>query len=801
MKKIIFFICLFFSSVLLTNAEPCLIVTGDGTKIGDEIQCGTEHFYVISNDGENIRMMAKYNLLVGSNYYKVSFDTPYKDERDIYLNEEVQNKILDGYYLYNSLYEYDADNDTYLYNGASLYKKVNDENNTKSIVFFEKTHNIKDALNNEQVKEYLEQGYLYNLIGTSDGKYIGVEFYKNNYENKIIVLKNPVDTFSDLFNNNEIKQALESNWLSSIIYTEDNKYLGAKFYKTETSDYKTIILDKSVSTYEEVLRNEKVIQSLENGYTQYNQSDWNFYNYFLKDNNSYIGIKLYKDKSYEHQTIIFNQNLSNIKALRTNEIIKDLLNKDYTIGKVIYDSNSKIMGANMYKKEGYSYKTIIFETQKLLNKEFYNIEEVKKILEEGYKISIKFDDRCVSYLNDYTYCTTYGATFIKNDNYEYYSLFFDDEDIVTGNNINTYLDNNQTFLEYYYEKGYEVDSFYTDVYHITGKSTTYYHGVLLVKYIGEEQTNTSETTTEENVELLELYQDEKAIGAHGDERGTPSPEEIAIISNESMDGKFIEDLSTYEKGFRDYTYYEDLKSKEAYYYLYSYQETLRNNGYDILSVDTITVSELNTIVFNVTGEYLPLSKWYNNQIEDYDPVTGEKFYILGSIKDKMPEGYEWLWGTTYWTRTADPDWDNIYFVDTLGDLCASEYCEGVVGAGIRPVVTIAAEDVVYKIHTKTDGNGIVTADYIEAKEGTIVKFTVEPKEGYVLGAVKVTDANGNTIIFTDYTFTMPNANVTIEAVFLPINANTSDSILIMLIIMVLIGFATITTIKKTKKLR
>lgn len=42
---------------------------GDGTKnIGDKITVGTESFYIISNDGTNIKAFAEYNLYVGGTY-------------------------------------------------------------------------------------------------------------------------------------------------------------------------------------------------------------------------------------------------------------------------------------------------------------------------------------------------------------------------------------------------------------------------------------------------------------------------------------------------------------------------------------------------------------------------------------------------------------------------------------------------------------------------------------------------------------------------------------------------------------
>lgn len=89
----------------------------------------------------------------------------------------------------------------------------------------------------------------------------------------------------------------------------------------------------------------------------------------------------------------------------------------------------------------------------------------------------------------------------------------------------------------------------------------------------------------------------------------------------------------------------------------------------------------------------------------------------------------------------------------------------------------------YNIITKTNGNGTITAKQTVADSGEEVTFTVEPKEGYVLSEVRVTDANGNVVVFTDYTFTMPSADVTIEATFIKEvdNSETSDSTIMMFI--------------------
>ena len=88
------------------------------------------------------------------------------------------------------------------------------------------------------------------------------------------------------------------------------------------------------------------------------------------------------------------------------------------------------------------------------------------------------------------------------------------------------------------------------------------------------------------------------------------------------------------------------------------------------------------------------------------------------------------------------------------------------------------------IETKTDGNGTVTA-VASSRYGEDVSFTVSPKEGFVLGEVKVTDEFGNVVIFNDYHFTMPNANVVIDVTFLPENSETADIAIVALVVIAL----------------
>lgn len=106
----------------------------------------------------------------------------------------------------------------------------------------------------------------------------------------------------------------------------------------------------------------------------------------------------------------------------------------------------------------------------------------------------------------------------------------------------------------------------------------------------------------------------------------------------------------------------------------------------------------------------------------------------------------------------------------------------------------------YEISTKVTGNGVVEIETEKSRAGENIKFVVTPEKGYVLEKVKVTDSDGNVLIFTNYEFTMPTADVIIEAYFIPEkidNPITSDSIVIISAVLLMLFF-NIKYFKKTK---
>ena len=82
-KKIvkISILCVFLLPFVVGAKEHCKVVSGNGKDIGSEIACGSEHFYVIDSNKDEIKMFAKYNLNVGKTIYKEKIEKEPGDTR------------------------------------------------------------------------------------------------------------------------------------------------------------------------------------------------------------------------------------------------------------------------------------------------------------------------------------------------------------------------------------------------------------------------------------------------------------------------------------------------------------------------------------------------------------------------------------------------------------------------------------------------------------------------------------------------------------------------------------------------
>ncbi len=126
-----------------------------------------------------------------------------------------------------------------------------------------------------------------------------------------------------------------------------------------------------------------------------------------------------------------------------------------------------------------------------------------------------------------------------------------------------------------------------------------------------------------------------------------------------------------------------------------------------------------------------------------------------------------------------------------------------------PIMNCSTKHQVYylyhKIETKvSSGKGKIEV-IGQQKPGEPVTFKITPEKGYVLSKVLVTDSTGKTIVFTNNVFTMPNADVTIEAIFVKsesksiINPDTGIGITILFTGIALASFAFLLYSKKKLK--
>ena len=239
----------------------------------------------------------------------------------------------------------------------------------------------------------------------------------------------------------------------------------------------------------------------------------------------------------------------------------------------------------------------------------------------------------------------------------------------------------------------------------------------------------------------------------------------------------------------------------------------------------LSVNDINNITKKVTNKTLPLSEWAtavdNIPTEDYyDYISTVSF---GDLKPYLTEDYSWLYSTSYWNSTiyeSNKSYYGLYyvFVSGQGKLCGAgfEYCapETAIGCGIRPVVSIATEDLTYLIRVETNNNGKI--DVVnESKANEKIEFKITTPEGYELKSLEIISATGekisfntietseDTILVSTKEFLMPHSNVLIKAIWdkIPepiINPETGGNILIASLILA-ISFGSIIIFQKHKK--
>ena len=106
---------MFIPTVVFADTN-CVVVDNDKLEIGTEVACGDEHFYVLSSDDNEVRMITKYNLNVGKSYVRKDKD----------LNEDTGEYYCKNTFGSNYYSTYTSDGPYYDTNYCTYYINVSD---------------------------------------------------------------------------------------------------------------------------------------------------------------------------------------------------------------------------------------------------------------------------------------------------------------------------------------------------------------------------------------------------------------------------------------------------------------------------------------------------------------------------------------------------------------------------------------------------------------------------------------------------------------------------------------------------
>lgn len=329
----------------------------------------------------------------------------------------------------------------------------------------------------------------------------------------------------------------------------------------------------------------------------------------------------------------------------------------------------------------------------------------------------------------------------------------------------------------------------------------------------------------EVIEYEHVRQDEKAVGTKLDGSGMPILPSYGITYMNPEWGyeAFVKSIIY----IHEYDSKGDLIVRDSAFnkYLNGYKAELESQGLEIDSVTFPTLTKTLNLLENISGEEVVLGEFEPRPEGGYPEAPGTYLGKI-NIKDHIGNNHKWISSSTYWLGSGFMWYMeelpgsyteyNDFYISNEGMLCAlgrgdCSYFEYPIGNGVRPLVTISKSTLGYKITTKTDGNGTIEVVNKAAGNETI-QFKVTSKKGYEINKIKITSVAGATIKFTEgdiinnkdgtvsidkNKFTMPFADVTIEAEWTIENPDTGESIIVAIILLVVMGGITFYFKKKS----
>lgn len=244
LKRIVFIIiCVLLLPFMVNAKEYCKVVSGNGKDIGSEIACGSEHFYIVDSNQEDVKMLAKYNLNVGISVHKEAIKRESGDTRtdEEYCNALAIEKggqagasVAEGYCFYFTYADFS--NVKQREDAKSAYVDENEE------YLFPQIGNVYPSLAFASINNQMENTMDFKIpILPYNSPSVLLQYLKSEKYNNF---------FGDLEPN--LREKVD---ISQVHLNEPSKYaneLGASlyYYKNSFSDYN--IKDLSLLTLEDL---------------------------------------------------------------------------------------------------------------------------------------------------------------------------------------------------------------------------------------------------------------------------------------------------------------------------------------------------------------------------------------------------------------------------------------------------------------------------------------------------------------------------------------------------------------------
>ena len=669
-----------------------------------------------------------------------------------------------------------------------------------AIPFIVKAENLEEyKLKWNETNEY--SGYVYNPYMELNKEFMDNTIGNNSYNrSQVITTSNGyiIIDYSSISLINRKKGIEKTLQYSAMQYIENNGYFYIISYDYSTEKYTIEKVDENLEIKDKLvletthiadvyLESDKlvVIHSTVNTSNEYTahvvQLDIND---FSKQTSSSIFTKY---KIYKSNNKIFYDSYYNYYDL---------------------DNNHKLIPRNLNSDNSYM---IINGTT--ITKYNSNGEEIKKVTKAPTDSFYLHESKIVKNGENYYFVQSQYKN-ISGSKYSKRAVYYLLDEELNEKNTYTIISDSESYWNYYVylyknEKGvftqynYKYYQINDDFSFTTSTSSNAYN---------EEDVSSTNYETPENVELYN---------------------EMSRIAYDYVYSKRTELKETYESVWTDYTFdaYYDENTKEAIIGItilftiydgstYTYKEeavllifdTTKTSD-NMNEISLINQKEVNEeyynqnnrvvvkddyIIVGVTSNYKTNLYFYNRENGNLETFLSKdtKDYTIEYID--FEKGHLMLIYTEHYQEEVSIKGITEHSSESMGLAMISYWHKGLYRRGAASIIEYYERP--FEVLTKDDGNGKVTSSKEKAESGESILFTVTPNKDYELKEVKVTDAYGNTITFTEYTFTMPTSDVIIEATFVPVNPDTSDIFIIASITIVIGTLISYLNIKKMKEL-